>query len=118
MNHCNSQAFEVLHFTEGIRLNGANGVVSQVPVGTLHIVSLTVNNTLKQYIDTHTLKKQTQTETYIQVLISRHLTLTNVQIYACLWIHASFSFPPSPYLTNACERAYRNSISSAELTIC
>lgn len=35
-----SQRFETLHFTEGVGLDGADGVVSQVPVSTMHNASL------------------------------------------------------------------------------
>lgn len=35
-----SQRFETLHFTEGVRLDGADGVVSQVPVSTVQNASL------------------------------------------------------------------------------
>lgn len=35
-----SQRFETLHFTEGVRLDGADGVVSQVPVSAIHNASL------------------------------------------------------------------------------
>lgn len=38
----NSQGFEVLHFTEGIRLDGAYSIVSQVPIGTIYVVSLKI----------------------------------------------------------------------------
>lgn len=35
-----SQRFETLHFTEGVGLDGADGVVSQVPVLTIQNASL------------------------------------------------------------------------------
>lgn len=54
MDQYNSQGFEVFHFTEGIGLDGANSIVSQVPVGTLHIVSSTLYT---HYSHTHTHKQ-------------------------------------------------------------
>lgn len=39
MHQCDSQAFEVLHLTEGIGLDGTNSILAQVPVGTLHYIS-------------------------------------------------------------------------------
>lgn len=62
----NSQSFELLHFTEGIRLDRANSIVSQVPVGTLLTVTVQYRSTSQSHLHSH--KKGDTDDTWLDVL--------------------------------------------------